>query len=68
MPRGGIRPGAGRPPAGRKASVLLRLSPDVAQQLRWTIPPKTRSAWVENLIVAGLSGDKHPGNKEHQRD
>ena len=51
--------GAGRPPAERKLSVIIRLSVEVANHLRSTIPEKSRSAWIEELIVSGL--------KKHQK-
>lgn len=54
MGKGGIRPGAGRPPAEPKANVLVRLSTEVAQHLRSAIPEKMRSAWIEDLIIKGL--------------
>jgi hypothetical protein len=52
--KGGIRPGAGRPPAERKLSVIVRLRAKVAHDLRSTIPEKGRSAWIQELIIAGL--------------
>lgn len=56
MSKGGKRPGAGRPPAAeRKLSVLVRLSPKVAQDLREIIPARSRSAWIQELIVQALS-------------
>ena len=57
--KGGLRPGSGRPPAERKLSIIIRLSVEVAQHLRSTIPEKSRSAWIEELIVHGL--------KKHQK-
>lgn len=54
MSKGGLRPGAGRPPAERKLSIIVRLSLNVAHDLRATIPNKGRSAWIEELIVKAL--------------
>jgi len=55
MSRGGPRPGSGRPPSGeRKASLVVRLRMKVANDLRATIPSRTRSAWIEALIVEAL--------------
>jgi hypothetical protein len=55
MSRGGLRAGAGRPPEEeRKLSVIIRLRQRVATHLRATIPEKTRSEWIEKLIVAAL--------------
>lgn len=62
MPKGGLRPGAGRPPAAeKKSSVLVRLNAGVASALRATIPDKARSAWIEEQIVKALR--KRPGEE-----
>jgi len=52
--KGGLRPGAGRRPAEQRVSLIVRLKRDVAWQLRETIPNKSRSVWIERLIIAGL--------------
>jgi len=54
MNKGGVRPGAGRRPAEQRVTVPFRLSPKVAKDLRSTIPEKSRSNWVEGLIVKAL--------------
>lgn len=54
MSRGGLRAGAGRPAEEQKLSVIVRLRLQVANHLRAAIPEKTRSEWIEKLIVAGL--------------
>ena len=53
--RGGYRPGSGRPrEEERKLSIIIRLRTEVANLLRASVPEKTRSAWIEELIVKGL--------------
>ena len=54
MNRGGPRPGAGRPRAERKLTLIVRLTQQVARDLRATIPEKSRSDWIQELIIAGL--------------
>jgi hypothetical protein len=53
--RGGYRPGSGRPrEEERKLSIIIRLRAQVANHLRATVPEKTRSQWIEDLIIRGL--------------
>jgi len=55
MSRGGPREGAGRRPSGiRKQTVVLRLRSEVANALRAAVPGRTRSDWIEELIVEAL--------------
>lgn len=54
MSHGGARVGAGRPAGKNKVGFHLRLDPKVVKDLRATIAKKSRSAWIEQLIIEGL--------------
>jgi hypothetical protein len=66
--KGGYRPGSGRPrEEERKLSVIIRLRTEVANLFRATVPEKTRSQWVEELIVKGLRKKASFPHSEHQQ-
>ena len=41
-----------------RQSVIVRLTSEVANRLRAKIPAKSRSAWIEGLIVNALQKEK----------
>ena len=63
MSRGGLRANAGRPRGAPKLSVLIRLRTTVADELRTTIPERSRSAWIEDLIVNALAAGQRPNQR-----